>query len=52
MNTEDDMEPCGKCNGSGVCPVCDGDEDALTDCDECGGSGRCVECEGSGEEPS
>lgn len=43
---------CENCNGTGVCPMCDGcgiDLDLDEPCGCCFSSGECPECGGEGE---
>lgn len=39
------MEPCENCDGTGTCPVCQGDDGACSWCHE----GACPDCGGDGE---
>lgn len=41
------VEDCPECDGSGVCPECEGDTE---DCTICDGDGNCPICGGSGLE--
>jgi hypothetical protein len=49
----EDDEPCGNCNGTGVCQYCDGNGSypvggGQTRCSLCKGTGRCPPCDGTG----
>lgn len=44
------IEECENCNGTGLCPMCEGS--GIDDNEKCGccfGGGKCPECDGSGE---
>jgi DnaJ-class molecular chaperone len=47
------MKDCKECQGTGVCPDCDGSGKDIfqetKDCDLCDGTGNCPDCDGSGK---
>lgn len=42
---QQDPTECSECEGTGICPECDGENE---ECKECGGSVGCLSCDGKG----